>query len=88
MTLTHRLTGLGGNPETSISHPGCKTAQRLNITVRTRCGAKEVGLKDVEDNEYYECIIHTLGCFTLKVVINPTLTVTNVLFMSASYEDG
>ena len=32
---------------------------------------KEYGLKDVEDNEYYECIIHTLGFFTLKVVINP-----------------
>lgn len=32
---------------------------------------KEYGVKGVEDNEYYECIIHTLGHFTLKVIINP-----------------
>lgn len=32
---------------------------------------KEYGLTGVEDNEYYECIIHTLGWFTLKVIVNP-----------------
>lgn len=32
---------------------------------------KEYGISGVEVDEYYECIIHTLGHFTLKVVINP-----------------
>lgn len=32
---------------------------------------KEYGVGGVEEDEYYECIIHTLGNFTLKVVINP-----------------
>lgn len=32
---------------------------------------KEYGMTGLEDNDYYECIIHTLGHFTLKVVINP-----------------
>ncbi len=76
---------LGGNPETSenISRVDGKTALVLKYYGAVRGGgAKEYGLKDVEDNEYYECIIHTLGCFYVKVVINPNLTVTNVLFMS------
>ena len=32
---------------------------------------KEYGLTGLDEAEYYECIIHTLGQFTLKVVINP-----------------
>lgn len=31
----------------------------------------EYGITGLNDMEYYECIIHTLGPFTLKVVINP-----------------
>lgn len=32
---------------------------------------KEYGITDIEDDQYYECVIHTLGLFTLKVIINP-----------------
>ena len=32
---------------------------------------KEYGMTGLDDGEYYDCIIHTLGYFTLKVVINP-----------------
>ena len=32
---------------------------------------KEYGMTGLDDGEYYDCIIHTLGTFTLKVVINP-----------------
>lgn len=32
---------------------------------------KEYGITGLEETEYYDCIIHTLGHFTLKVIINP-----------------
>ena len=32
---------------------------------------KAYGMTGLDDGEYYDCIIHTLGYFTLKVVINP-----------------
>lgn len=47
---------------------------------------KEYGITDVKDNEYYECIIHTLGHFTLKVVINPNPNASMRPIYVTSYE--
>lgn len=66
---------LGSNPEDSndiIPWDGKTSLEVLKYYGSVRGATlKEYGLTEVEDNEYYECIIHTLGWFTLKVVINP-----------------
>lgn len=47
---------------------------------------KEYGMTGLEDGEYYECIIHTLGYFTLKVVINPNPNANLRPIYVSSYE--
>lgn len=47
---------------------------------------KEYGMTGLEDGEYYECIIHTLGMFTLKVVINPNPNANLRPIYVSSYE--
>lgn len=47
---------------------------------------KEYGMTDLEDDQYYECIIHTLGHFTLKVVINPNPNANLRPIFVTSYE--
>lgn len=47
---------------------------------------KEYGMTGLDDSEYYECIIHTLGHFTLKVVINPNPDASVRPIFVTSYE--
>lgn len=47
---------------------------------------KEYGMTGIDDSEYYECIIHTLGLFTLKVVINPNPNASLRPIYVSSYE--
>lgn len=47
---------------------------------------KEYGITGLDDGEYYECIIHTLGLFTLKVVINPNPNANLRPIYVSSYE--
>lgn len=47
---------------------------------------KEYGITGLDDGEYYECIIHTLGLFTLKVVINPNPNASLRPIYVSSYE--
>ena len=65
---------LSDNPEQQNSIPwdGKASLEVLKYHGAVRGSIlKEYGLKGLDDSEYYECIIHTLGYFTLKVVINP-----------------
>lgn len=47
---------------------------------------KDYGMTGLDDSEYYECIIHTLGYFTLKVVINPNPNANLRPIYVSSYE--
>lgn len=47
---------------------------------------EEYGITGLTKNEYYECIIHTLGLFTLKVVINPNPNANLRPIYVSSYE--
>lgn len=47
---------------------------------------KEYGMTGLEDDEYYDCIIQTLGMFTLKVVINPNPNASARPVYVTSYE--
>lgn len=47
---------------------------------------KEYGMTGLDEHEYYECIIHTLGHFTLKVVINPNPNASQRPIYVTSYE--
>lgn len=47
---------------------------------------KEYGIKGLDDSNYYECIIHTLGTYTLKVIINPNPNVNDRPVYVTSYE--
>lgn len=47
---------------------------------------KEYGMTGLNDNAYYECIIHTLAHFTLKVVINPNPNASLRPIYVTSYE--
>jgi hypothetical protein len=81
---------LGGNPENSndiIPWDGKTSLEVLKYYGAVRGSVlKEYGLTDVEDGEYYECIIHTLGCFTLKVIINPNPYANKRPIYVTSYE--
>lgn len=46
----------------------------------------EYGITGLDKAEYYECIIHTLGHFTLKVVINPNPNASARPIYVTSYE--
>lgn len=81
---------LGGNPENSndiIPWDGKTSLEVLKYYGAVRGSVlKEYGLTDVENGEYYECIIHTLGCFTLKVIINPNPYANKRPIYVTSYE--
>lgn len=68
------MNWLSDNPEQQNSIPwdGKSALEVLKYYGSIRGSVlKEYGMTGLEDGEYYECIIHTLGLFTLKVVINP-----------------
>lgn len=84
------MNWLGGNPENSndiIPWDGKTALEVLKYYGAVRGDVlKEYGLKNVEANEYYECIIHTLGHFTLKVVINSNPNANKRPIYVTSYE--
>lgn len=47
---------------------------------------KDYGMTGLNDDEYYDCIIHTLAHFTLKVVINPNPNASQRPIYVTSYE--
>lgn len=71
---TTNVDWLSDNPETQQHIPwdGKATLEVLKYHGAVRGSVlKEYGITGLDDVEYYECIIHTLAHFTLKVIINP-----------------
>lgn len=86
---TTNMNWLSGNKEEQRSIPwdGKSSLEVLKYYGAIRGDTlKEYGLTGIEDNEYYECIIHTLGHFTLKVVINPNPNANHRPVYVTSYE--
>lgn len=68
------MNWLGDNPETQnvIPWDGKQALEVLKYHGAVKGSVlKEYGVTGLEDNEYYESIIHVLGEYTLKVIINP-----------------
>lgn len=81
---------LSKNPETQNFTPwdGKSSLEVLKYYGAVRGSVlEEYGITGLEKTEYYECVIHTLGHFTLKVIINPNPNANARPIYVASYEE-
>lgn len=86
---TTNINWLANNPENQNAIPwdGRQSLEVLKYYGAVRGDVlKEYGMTDLDDKEYYECVIHTLGHFTLKVVINPNPNANMRPIYVTSYE--